>query len=105
VRSEENTPKNGKPTVGFFLTIMLQHTSVLVKEFLAKNNVTTLEYSPHSPNLTPADLFLFPRLKSSLKGLRFCDATDIIKNATEELKRVSQNVFQEYFEHLYSHWH
>jgi hypothetical protein len=39
-----------------------------------------------------------------LKGRRFCDATDIIKNATEELKRVSQNRFQERFEHLYSRW-
>jgi len=35
---------------------------------------------------------------------RFCDATDIIKNATEELKRLSQNGFQECFQHLYSRW-
>jgi len=41
------------------------------------------------------------RLKSAMKGRRFCDATDIIKNATEELKSLSQNSFQEYFQHLY----
>jgi hypothetical protein len=35
---------------------------------------------------------------------RFCDATDIIKNATEELKRLSQNGFQERFQQLYSRW-
>ena len=35
---------------------------------------------------------------------RFCDATDIIKNATEELKRLSQNGFQERFQHLYIRW-
>jgi hypothetical protein len=29
-------------------------------------------------------------MKSVLKGARFCDASDIIKNATEELKRFSQ---------------
>jgi hypothetical protein len=40
-----------------------------------------------------ADFYLFPRLKSALKGRRFCDATDIIKIATEELKRLSQNGF------------
>jgi hypothetical protein len=28
-----------------------------------------------------------------LNRRRFCDATDIIKNATEELKRLSQNGF------------
>jgi hypothetical protein len=43
-------------------------------------------------------------MKSALKGRRFCDATDIIKNATEELKMVSQNGFQECFQHLYSRW-
>jgi hypothetical protein len=34
---------------------------------------------------------LFPWLKSALKGRRFCDATDIIQNAMEELKRLLQN--------------
>ena len=81
------------------------HRLLLVKDFLAKNNVATLEHPPHSPDLAPVDLFLFPQLKSVLKGRCFCDATDIIKNATEELKMISQNVFQEYFQHLYSCWH
>jgi hypothetical protein len=35
---------------------------------------------------------------------RFCDATNIFKNATEELKRLSQNGLQERFQHLYSRW-
>ena len=43
-------------------------------------------------------------MKSALKGLRFCDATDIIKNATEKLKRLSQSGFQECFQQLYSRW-
>ena len=51
-----------------------------------------------------ADFYLFPRLKSALKGLRYCGATDINKNATEELKRLLQNGFQEGFQHLYSRW-
>jgi hypothetical protein len=47
---------------------------------------------------------VFPQLKSALKGWSFCDATDIIKNATEELKRLSQKGFQECFQHIYSRW-
>jgi transposase len=70
------------------------HQSVLVKDFLAKNNVTTLEHPPHSLDLAAADFYLVPREKSALKGRRICDVTDI-KNATEELKRFSQNFFQE----------
>jgi hypothetical protein len=66
----------------------------LIKEFLAKKIVTTLE-RPHT-QLAPSDFYLFSRLKSTLKGRRFCDANNIIKNATEELKSlykmVSMNV-------------
>jgi len=80
------------------------HRSVLVKDFLAKNHVTTLERPPYSPDLAASDIYLFPWLKLTLKGRHICDATDNIKNATEELKRLSQNGFQECFQHLYSRW-
>jgi len=43
------------------------HPSVLVKDFLAKNNVTTLEHPPYSPDLAAADFYLFPGMKSALK--------------------------------------
>jgi len=39
--------------------------------------------------MASADFCLFPPLKSALKGGRFYYATDIIENATEELKRLS----------------
>jgi hypothetical protein len=70
------------------------HRSVLVKDLLARNNVTRLEHPTYSRELSAADFCLFPRMTSALKGRRFCDDTDIIKNATEELKRLSQNGFQ-----------
>jgi hypothetical protein len=35
---------------------------------------------------------------------RCCDVTYITKNATEELQRLLQNGFLEYFQHLYSCW-
>jgi hypothetical protein len=76
---------------------------VLVKDFLAKN-VITLELPPYSPNLASVGFCLFYRLKSAMKGRRFCDATDTIKNATDELKRLLQSGFQEFFRHLYSRW-
>jgi histone-lysine N-methyltransferase SETMAR len=79
------------------------HRSVLVKDFVAQNNVTILEHPPYSPDLTATDFYLFPRLKSALKGRRFSEATGI-KNATQALKRLSHGDFQECFQHLYSRW-
>jgi hypothetical protein len=70
------------------------HRSDLAKNFLA----TTME------SLVPADFYLFVGFKSSLNGQRFCDVTDIIKNATGELKRLSQNYFHKYLRYLYSGW-
>jgi hypothetical protein len=64
--------------------------------------VTTLENLLYSSHLAASDFYLFPWLKSALKGRRICDATEIIKNATEELKRLLQNGFKECFQHLYS---
>ena len=40
-------PENGEPILGFSFPTMLQHRSVLVKEFiLAKNDMTTLGHLP-----------------------------------------------------------
>jgi len=75
----------------------------LVKDLLSKNNVTSLEYSPYSPDLAAADCNLFPRSKSALKSRGFCEASHTI-NVTEELINVTQNGFQEYFQRLYSRW-
>jgi len=69
------------------------HLSILVKHFLAKYNMTTLEHPTYSPDLAATDLYLFLGMKAILKRARFCDAADIIKNAAEELKRFSR--FQE----------
>jgi hypothetical protein len=59
------------------------HRSVLVKDFLRENYMTTLDHPPYPIDVTPADFHPSPRLKSTLQGRRFCDATDSIKNATE----------------------
>jgi hypothetical protein len=60
---------------------------------ISKEKCDNIRASPYYPDMVPADFHLFPPLKSALKGRRFCDATDIIKNTKEELKRRSQNGF------------
>jgi len=56
MRSVGNAPKNGDPTVAFsFQKNAPEHRSVLVKDFSAKNKVTTLEHLPYSTDLAPTD--------------------------------------------------
>ena len=49
--------------------------------------MTTLKHPPHSSDLATGDFYLFLVLKSALKEWGCRDAADIIKNATEELKK------------------
>ena len=47
------------------------HNATIVKQFLAQRKVTVLDHPPYSPDLAPADYFLFPKVKSHLKGRLF----------------------------------
>jgi histone-lysine N-methyltransferase SETMAR len=40
-----------------------------VQAFLAKKSIQVLPHPPYSPDLAPADFFLFPELKRELAGL------------------------------------
>ena len=44
-----------------------RYTSLLIHEFLTKHETTVVPQPPYSPDLTPADFFLFPKWKSSPK--------------------------------------
>jgi transposase len=47
------------------------HASLLIREFFTNHETTVVRQPPYSPDLAPADFFLFPKLKFSLKGRRF----------------------------------
>ncbi|UYV61764.1 EPHX1 [Cordylochernes scorpioides] len=58
------------------------HTSLLVRDFLAKNNTLMMPQPPYSPDLAPCDFFLFPKLKRPMKGRRYA-TLDEIKTASK----------------------
>jgi hypothetical protein len=98
MRSEGISPKNEEQNGGLSATRMFQHTqSDMVKNFLAKKNVTTLYLPPYSPALHPVDFYLFFRIKSALKWRLFCEAADIIKNENDDLKKVFTTWLPEMF--------
>ena len=47
------------------------HTALRVRQFLMKNGMTTALHPPYSPDLSPCDFYLFPRMKRGLKEKRF----------------------------------
>ena len=47
------------------------HKSATVQEYLKKSGLDVLDHCPYSPDLSPCDFWLFPRLKKMLAGHRF----------------------------------
>ena len=60
------------------------HTALSIREFLAKKSIPVLPHPPYSPDLAPCDFYLFPNLKSKLKGHHFGTMENIKKILTVE---------------------
>jgi len=70
------------------------HNAAIVKKFLAHRNVAVLHHPPYSPDLAPADYFLYPKLKFTLKGWHFQTVEEIQCAVTRELN-ISKTAFLE----------
>ncbi|KAG5334867.1 MOS1T transposase, partial [Acromyrmex charruanus] len=81
------------------------HTSLIVRQCLARNRVSVLNHPPYSPDLAPCDFSLFRKLKLKLKGRFFDDLEAIpqteLEHAFESLLNRCNNCIEargEYFE-------
>ena len=62
-------PSKGWPGVHLLHDNASSHQCEAVKSFLASEKVKVLNHPPYSPDLSPCDFFLFPRLKKMLSGI------------------------------------
>jgi hypothetical protein len=63
-----------------------------------------LPHPPYSPDLAPADFFMFPKLKTTLKGRRFQTTEGIQENAIRELRAITESASQEAFQQWKERW-
>ncbi len=47
------------------------HAALSMKHHLITRGTPVLEHMPYLPDLAPCDFFLFPKLKSAIKGIQF----------------------------------
>ena len=64
-------PSKGWSGVHLLLDNASSHKSEVVKFSLASEKVKVLNDPPYSPDLSPRDFFLFPRLKKMLSGNKY----------------------------------
>ena len=63
------------------------HKFEVIKSFLPSEKVKVLNHPPYSPDLSPCDFFLFPRLKKMLSGNKYTSTSSLGKKGYK-------NVFQ-----------
>jgi len=79
------------------------HRAVAVQEFFARKQACVLNHPPYSPDLSPCDYFLFPKLKLPLKGHLFENVQDIQGTVTSSLRAIPQEDVQRLFQSLLDH--
>ena len=76
----------GQLVIGNFIMTtcpFMHHVSYRV--FLVKHQITQVTQPRYSPDLAPCDFWLFPKLKSSLKGKKFLIVKEIQENTLGQL--------------------
>jgi len=72
------------------------HNAPSVKTFLTKHKITVLEHPPYSP----VTFFLFPKIKSALKGTRFVSVDAVKAKAAELMNKLLEDELQ----HCFQQW-
>jgi transposase len=80
------------------------HASLLIRSYLAKHLISVVPQPPCSPDLAPAHFFLFPKIKTTLKGHRFQTIEEIQENAIRKLRVITESAFQEALQQWKKHW-
>ena len=80
------------------------HASLLIRSYLAKHQTSVVSHPPNSPDIAPADFFLFPKLKTTLKGRRFQTIEESQENVIRELRDITESVFQVAFQQWKKLW-
>ncbi|CAH1978183.1 unnamed protein product [Acanthoscelides obtectus] len=96
---EKSTPKEESSP-----TNASSHTAQKTRQYLTEEDVELLDHPPYSPDLTPNDLFTFPKIKNKLRGQRLQSpevAVDAFKNAVLDLPANQWNkCFENWFERM-----
>ena len=69
------------------------NTSSLMQSFFMKHQITQVTQPPYSPEVTPCDFWLFPKVTSPLKGKRFQTIDEIQGNMMGQLMAIRRTLW------------
>ena len=80
------------------------HTSLVVREFLTKNNMTTVPHPAYSADLAPCDFYVFPKMKLWLKGRQIISNEEMQAESQQALNTLRPADFNECFQKWQNRW-
>ncbi|CAF1549287.1 unnamed protein product [Adineta ricciae] len=73
------------------------HRAWTTTEFLTQNSVESYQNPPYSPDLSPCDFFLFPRLKKQVRGIQFVDDNSMLPALDQAIGSLTADDFKNCF--------
>ena len=83
---------NGQLVIGNFIITMHLLTHYVSCSFVMKHQITQATQPSYSPDLATYNAWLFPKLKSPLKGKRFQTLDEIQENTMGQLMVIGRTV-------------
>ena len=81
------------------------HRAWITNEFLLENHVEQYENAAYSPDLSPCDFFLFPKLKKQLRDIRFNDDNEMLTALEQTINSLTKEDFKNCFEDWFIRMH
>ncbi len=98
------TMKNGYWTFQLHHDNAPSHTLILTLAFIGESHIDIVAHLPYSPDLAICDFFVFPRIKSELRGHRFQNLRNMKTAVLRTLKSIPQQEIHQAFQTLPLRW-
>jgi histone-lysine N-methyltransferase SETMAR len=81
------------------------HRVQITNEYLVENHVEPYPNLSYSPDLSPCDFFLFPKLKNQLRGIRFDDGTAMLDALEQAINTLTKDDFKNWSDEWFIRMH
>ena len=92
-KDDSEGPSYRQPVMGSFITTTCLFSYHVLCRVLVKHQITQVTQPHYRPDLSSCDIWLFPKLRSLLKGKRFQTAHESQENTTGQLIVIGRTVW------------
>jgi histone-lysine N-methyltransferase SETMAR len=78
------------------------HTAILTTDFLYEKGIRIVSHPAYSPDLAPADFFLFGMVKEKLRGIEFASAQEAVQVYEDEVNKIPRKVWNSAFNNWFT---